>query len=174
MITHYIPRLLLRLFSTGEHINTYNFLTHSLEYKKLKKTFSETDLFDEELEEQFNRKIEGPFGNLLNHKLLNSDEIKINRQENLLLRMFLLTNFLRAPIVNTDWDEMVKRTKLHNHPSVQARDFLVRHHPELKDVFEEEMPSAANYITNLRKAMEVNSLEDLAEANPEYSISTSL
>ncbi len=174
MNTHYIPRLLLRLFATGEHINTYNFSTHSLEYKKLKSTFSETDLFDEELEEQFNCKIEGPFGNLLNNKLLHFDEIKIDRQENLLLRMFLLINFLRAPIVNTDWDEMVKRTKLQNHPSVQAREFLLRHHPGLKGVFEEGMPSAANYITNLRKAMEVNSLEDLAEAKPENSISISL
>jgi len=63
MTTHYIPRLLLRPFAIGEHINTYNFTTNTFEFKKLKNTFSEDNLFDEELEKLFARKLEGYFGN---------------------------------------------------------------------------------------------------------------
>lgn len=174
MNTHYIPRLLLRPFAEGERINTYNFTANTFEHKKLKNTFSEDDLFDEELEKLFASKLEGPFGNLLNNKLLHADFIKLNRQENLLLRKFLMINFLRAPIVNTDWDEMVKRTQLQDHPSVQAREFLQRHHPELKAEFEADSPSTENYIVNLRKAMEIDSLEDIAEGREELEISRSL
>ena len=71
MNTHYIPRLLLRPFAIGERINTYNFTTNSFEFKKLKNTFSEDNLFDEELEKQFASKLEGPFGNLLNNVHVN-------------------------------------------------------------------------------------------------------
>jgi hypothetical protein len=49
MNTHYIPRLLLRPFAIGEHINTYNFTTNVFESKKLKSTFSGDKLFDEEI-----------------------------------------------------------------------------------------------------------------------------
>lgn len=174
MNTHYIPRLLLRPFAVGEFINTYNFTTSAFEHKKLKKTFSEDNLYDEELEKLFANKLEGPFGNLLNNKLLHTDLIELNRQENLLLRKFFMINFLRAPIVNTDWDEMVKRTQLQEHPSVQAREFLQRHHPELKEEFKAGLPSTENYIANLRKAMEIELLEDIAEGREEFDISLSL
>ena len=174
MNNHYIPRLLLRPFAIGERINTYNLTTNSFEFKKMKNTFAGCDLFDEKLEKQFASKLEGPFGNLLNNKLLHTDSIKLNRQENLLLRRFLMIHFLRAPIVNTDWDEMVERTGLQEHPSVQARDFLLRHHPELKEEFEKGQPSAENYISNLKKAMEIDSLEEIAEGREEFDISISL
>lgn len=174
MNTHYIPRLLLRPFAIGGHINTYNFITGSFEFKKLKNTFAENDLFDEGLEKQFAGKLEGPFGNLLNNKLLHSDSIQLNRQENLLLRKFLMINFLRAPIVNTDWEEMVRRTKMQDHPTVQARNFLLRHHPELQDEFEKGLSSSDNYIANLRKAMEIDSLEEIAAGKTEPAISIPL
>jgi hypothetical protein len=174
MNTHYIPRLILRPFAIGEHINTYDFVTHSFEYKKLKNTFSGSGLFDEELEKMFAGKLEGPFGNILNHKLLYNGSITLNRQENLLLRKFLLINFLRAPIVNTNWDEMLERTKLKEHPSAQAIAFILHHHPELRAEFDEGIPSAQNYIENLKKAMEIDSLEDLSEGKSELEISMSL
>lgn len=174
MNTHYIPRLLLRSFAIGERINTYNFATNSFEQKKLKNTFSEPNLFDEELEKLFASKIEGPFGNLLNHKLLYGEVVSLNRQENILLRKFLMINFLRSPIVNTDWDEMVERIRLQDHPSVQAREFLIRHDPEFQKVFNEGTYSKENYIVNLRKAMEIDSLEDLAEGKDKINASYSL
>jgi hypothetical protein len=171
MNTHYIPRLLLRPFAIGERINTYNFTTNAFESKKLKNTFSGNKLFDEELEMLFANKLEGPFGNMLNHKLLHVETINLNRQENLLLRKFLMINFLRAPIVNTSWSEMVKRAGLEDHPSVQAREFLIRHHPEMKTEFDKMTPSKENYILNLKKAMEVDSLENLAEEREEFGVS---
>ena len=118
MNNHYIPRLLQRQFSTGEKINTYSFLSESFQTRNIKKVFAESDLFDAELEKLFAHKLEGQFGNLLNHKLLIGKNINLNREENLLLRKFILINFLRAPIVNTTWEEMLARTKLQNHPSV--------------------------------------------------------
>lgn len=89
-------------------------------------------MFDPELETAFSTKLEGPFSDLLHHKLLVGDTVSINRKENQLIRKFLMINFLRAPIVNCTWEEMVERTESQQHPSVQAREFLLRHHPELK------------------------------------------
>jgi hypothetical protein len=85
-----------------------------------------------------------------------------------------MINFLRAPIVNTDWDEMIERTKSKDHPSVQAAEFIMRHHPETKSEFDEVMHSAENYIENLKKAMDIDSLEDLSSGSTELGISKSL
>lgn len=174
MNNHYISCLLLRHFATAEHINTYNFTINSFEYKKIKKTFSEENLFDEKLEREFAIKLESHFANLLNHKLSQGGVISLNRQENLLLRKFLMINFLRAPILNTNWNEMVERTKQQNHPTVQAMEFLFRHHPELKAEFYKVTHSRENYISNLKKAMEIDSLEDIAEGKQELGISEEL
>lgn len=174
MNNHYIPRLLQRQFSTGEKINTYSFLSESFQTKNIKKVFAESDLFDVKLEKLFAHKLEGQFGNLLNHKLLIGKNIILNREENLLLRKFILINFLRAPIVNTTWEEMLARTKLQNHPSVQAREFLIRHKPEFKEFFEEGIPSKNSYISDLKMAMKYNTLEDILNPANEQTISKSL
>ena len=174
MNTHYIPRLLLRQFSAREKINTYDFLTKSFCTKKLKNCFSEKDLFDEDLERLFASRLEGLMGDLLNHKLLNADKIQINRDENLLLRKFLMINSLRAPIVNGTWEEMIERTKLANHPSAQARDFLIRHDSKLKEIFERNIPSVATYQKDLKQAMEYNSIEELANPDNIHNVSKTL
>lgn len=162
MNSHYIPRLLLRQFAEKDKVNTYDFSTNTVSTKKLKNTFMEKDIFDEELEQSFAKRLEGPFADLLNHKLLHGETISLNRRENLLLRKFMLINFLRAPIVNGSWETMVQRTKLKDHPSVQAHDFLCRHHPEYKEMMEKSMPSDKTYLSDLKKAMEIGSLEELA------------
>ena len=138
MNNHYVPCLLLKQFATNEKVNSYDFTTNAFSRKKLKNTFVLKDIFDEDLERAFATKIEGPFGDLLNHKLLRGDTITINRNENLLIRKFLMINALRAPIVNTSWDEMVERTKLQLHPSVQAIEFLIRQicHVQRKCIFQ--------------------------------------
>ena len=169
MNTHYIPKLLLRRFATGDRVNTYDFKTESFNSKKLKNTFSEKDLFDSELEAAFASRLEGPVGDILNNKLLKGRSITIDRRENLLLRKFLMINFLRAPIVNGSWDEMVERTQLQNHPSAQARDFLIRHSPELREVFDRCIPSAKSYISDLKTAMEYDSIEDILKPAKEYN-----
>lgn len=174
MNTHYIPRLLLKQFAASEKVNTYDFTKSAFCTKKLKNTFSSQDAFDPELERAFSNKLEGPFGNLLNHKLLSGDTISIDRKENLLMRKFFMINFLRAPIVNASWDEMVKRTRLQNHPSVQTMDFLLRHNPEFKEKFEKSIPSKDTYIPDLKKAMEIDSLEDIANPNSKFQVSLTL
>lgn len=161
MNTHYIPRLLIRQFATGEKINTYDFLLESFQTKKIKNTFSEQDLYDEELEKLFALKLEGPIGNLLNHRLLANEHITMDRRENMLLRKFLLMNSLRAPIVNETWDKMVERTQLGNHPSVLAREFLLRHDPTLKEWFDQGTPSEKSFARDLKIAMEYDSIEEL-------------
>lgn len=162
MNTHYIPRLLLRHFANLEKVNTYDFTISSFTTKKLKNTFSQKDMFDEELERSFATKLEGPFGDLLNNKLLKGERIAINRKENLLIRKFLMINNLRAPITSCSWEETIERTKQWNHPTVQARDFLLRHHPEIKVLFDEVECNEKNFVQNLKKAMEIDSLEDIA------------
>ena len=165
MNTHYIPRLLLRQFATGERVNSYDYKTDSFQSKKMKHTFAEQDLFDTELEKAFARKVEGPVGNLLNNKLLKEKRIFIDRKENMLLRKFLMINFLRAPIINTTWDEMVERTQTQEHPSVQAKAFIKRHHPELNEFLEKGIPSEKTYISDLKQAMEIDFLEEMANPN---------
>ena len=126
MNNHYIPRLLLKQFAEKEKVNIYDFGAESFGTKKLKDVFALPDIFDVELEQAFATKLEGPFGNLLHHKLLSGNKVSIDRMENLLIRKFLMIQFLRAPIVNTTWEEMVERTKLKDHPSVQAKEILER------------------------------------------------
>ena len=93
MKNHYIPRLLLKQSAEKEKVNRYDFESDSFGTKKLKDVFSMTDIFDSELERNFATKLEGPFGNLLHHKLLAKDMISIDRKENLLMRKFLMIQF---------------------------------------------------------------------------------
>ena len=174
MKNHYIPRLLLKQFAEKEKVNLYDFGTKTFGTKKVRDVFVMSDIFDTELEQDFATKLEGPFGNLLHHKLLAGDTITIDRKENLLMRKFLMIQLLRAPIVNTTWDEMVERTGLKDHPSVQAKEFLERHHPEFKLLFEKARPSNETYISDLKKAMAIMSLEELAVSVNPYHMSLSL
>lgn len=159
MRTHYIPRLMLRHFANNGKVNTYNF--ESFATKKLKAAFMEENLYDEKLEKAFATKLEGPFADLLNHKLLNNETVSIDRRENLLLRKFLMINFLRAPIVNCTWDEMIKRTRLENHPSVQMEEYMRKCSPEFARLFERALPSEAAFVPNLIKAMEADDISEL-------------
>lgn len=174
MNSHYIPRLLLKQFATKEKVNIYDCNKHCFATKKVKNTFADRDIFDEELERAFATRLEGSFANLLNHKLLHEKVITINRQENILIRKFLMINCLRAPIINNSWREMVEKTRLQEHPSVLAREFLIRHMPEFEAAFEANMPSDKTYEADLKKAMEIGSLEELAFAENRKDISGSL
>ncbi|MCR5108390.1 MAG: DUF4238 domain-containing protein, partial [Lachnospiraceae bacterium] len=162
MKNHYIPRLLLRQFSHGEKINTYDFINRAFQTKKLKNTFAQTDLFDEQLEKEFAYRIEGPVGDLLNNRLIVGNTITLERRENLLLRKFLMINFLRAPIVNCTWEEMVERTHLEDHPSIRVGSFFRKYSPEFRKLFDEGIPSKNTYIRDLRIAMEYDSLMDIS------------
>lgn len=174
MQTHYIPRLLLRHFATGKRINTYDFAADAFCTKNIKNTFAGQDLFPTELEKMMATKLEAPFGNLLNNKLLTEKSMCINRQENLLIRKFILIHFLRAPIVNTTWEEMVKRTRTENHSSVKAREYLVKNLPEYETIFKKEMPSKDTYFPDLKQALEIDSMEELAGLKVRKDISESL
>lgn len=162
MNNHYTPRLLIKQFATSKKVNVYNFKTLDFNTMKVKHVFSSKNLFDPELETTIATNIEGPFGDLLNHKLLLKNTILIDRRENMILRKFFMINSLRNPIFNQSWDELVKNIRLENHPSIKATEFLNRYHPELKKIFEEEVPSMDNYIQNLKKTMAINSIEDFS------------
>lgn len=165
MNNHYIPRLLLKQFAVSNKVNTYDCAAASFQTQKLKNTFVSKDIFDKDLEAAFAIKLEGPFGDLLNHKLLRGDTISIDRTENMLMRKFLMIQALRSPFSNCSWDEMVRRTQTQDHPSMQAMEFLKSHNPEWTHVFERSLPSAETYIPVLRKAMEFDSIEDIANAD---------
>ena len=74
-----------------------------------------------------------------------------------------MINSLRAPIMNGTWDEMIERTGLSNHPTAQAREFLLRHHPSLKELFDKIVPSEVSYISDLKLAMEYDSIDKLCD-----------
>ena len=90
MNTHYVPRLVLKKFS--EKLSTYNIKTGELkENIKIENAYAETDFYDAETEENFNRKVESQFGNLLANKLLKCENsVELSRKELRLTKKFLL------------------------------------------------------------------------------------
>ncbi len=173
MNTHYIPRLLLKHFAEENKVCVYDSATASYTRKKIKNTFTMEDAFDEELENAFATKLEGPFGDLLNHKLLSGEKITIDRRENLLMRKFMMINALRSPLTNHSWEEIVEITKTQNHPSVHMAEFMRRFSPEFRELFN-SVYSKNTYISDLKKAMEIESLEDISGAKEDSGISIKL
>ena len=96
MNTHYVPRLVLKKFS--EKLSTYNIKTGELkEDIKIESAYAETDFYDAETEENFNRKVESQFGNLLANKLLKCESsVELSRKELRLTKKFLLLSVLRS------------------------------------------------------------------------------
>ena len=169
MWNHYIPKLLLRQFGTDKKVNTYDLAEAKFKTKKLNHVFAQQDIFEPELEKKIGEKLEGPFADLLNHRLLHGDTININRYENFLIRKFILINNLRSPMKNCNWDDMVKRMKMEEHPSVLATEFLKRHHPEMK--FEELLPSKESYISDLKRVMEIETMEEMQGIQKDSNVS---
>lgn len=167
MINHYIPRLLLKHFSVQDKVNVCDVATLKFSTRKVRNIFAEKDLFDENLERLFATKLEGPFGDLLNHKLLQGDTIYLERKENLLVRKFILVNMLRSPFINGSMEEAIKRTKLQDHPSVQGMEFLKRYFLGTEKFLKQMEPTKERYIENLRKVMEIGSLEAISGTVPE-------
>lgn len=96
--SHYVPMLSLRRFTDNERLCVYNVKTK--EYKenvKISKVFSTADGYSDEVEEKLNKKIESQFGNLFANKLLNADgKIELNRDEQKLIKKFLLISVIRS------------------------------------------------------------------------------
>lgn len=162
MNNHYIPRLLLRRFAENNKVNTYSFLSNEFAVKKIKNVFSENDLFDAELEAELAVKLEGPFGDLLNHRLLKGEQIRVNRRENLLIRKFFMILFLRAPIVKLSWEEMLKKTDMEDSWHAQIHNRMM-YLPEYRQLFDEMWFSARAYTLNLRRALAFDYMEQLLD-----------
>lgn len=161
MKNHYIPQLLLKHFAENERVNVYDFKTNSYTVRKIKNTFMDEDIFPSGLEKLFATKLEGPFANLLNHKLLlDAKCIDLNREENLLIRKFFLINSLRSPIAALTWDEMIKQVNVEDHPNAKRVEFMKNNIPGFKEEFEKYYHKPENYISNLERIMDLKSLED--------------
>lgn len=175
---HFIPRLLLRQFAcTDTKINIFRFATEEFVTCKLKKAFAEKDIYDEDLEAAFNVKLEGAFADLLNHRLLKGDTITIDREENFLIRKFLLINSLRNPMSNKTFEEKVSITRSEDHPIVQEYRRMNRVCPELVAMWDNIESSQDTYMTNLERAIKVRDIDELADiandlaGNPKLAVS---
>lgn len=95
---HYVPRLILRRY--GNKINKYNLKTKNFNISsKLEKSFSCNNLYPIELEKKLST-IESKFAQLLDKKILNSNnKIILNREEIILIKKFLLLEMFRVPDV---------------------------------------------------------------------------
>lgn len=94
---HYVPRLILRKFE--KNLNTFDLKTGEVKRSgsKLNETFSSDFLYSQEIENLFNKKIESEFANILNNKLLLSDqEITLTRLELNTVKKFLLLAMIRT------------------------------------------------------------------------------
>ena len=94
--SHYVPMLTLRKFA--ERLCLFNVRTG--EYKeniKLDKSFSEKNLYSDDIEEKLNRRLESQFGNLFSHKLFNAEgKIELKRDELYLIKKFILVSIIRS------------------------------------------------------------------------------
>lgn len=151
---HYIPKLVLRQFAVKDRVNTFDVQKQCFSAKKLKNVFCEENLFPNELEQRFARDLEGPFGDLLNHKLLaDVREISVNREENFLIRKFDLIHRLRSVYINQDPDEMMKKAGEADNPSY----IFLKSIPKMAQI----LPSNKTFLQDLEMAMNCRSLEDL-------------
>src|SRR5690554_3015299 len=94
---HYVPKLILRKFD--ERLNTFNLKTGEVRISssKLKNTFSADYLYSQEIENLFNEKIESEFANILNNKILSTEnEITLERVELNIVKKFLLLAMIRT------------------------------------------------------------------------------
>ena len=157
---HYVPRLLLRPFSENNKVNLYDLHTQKFARAKLRNVFAETDLVDQKLETTLATKLEGPFGDLLHHKLLQGSEIHLTRQENLLMRKFCLILLLRNPIMQLSWDEMVEKTESQDQPAVLEHAFL-QQFPQYKKFFNACGQGPEHYIENLKTALQYDDILQL-------------
>ncbi len=162
MKNHYIPQLLLRQFAENGKVNSFKVHEGIFETRKIQKAFFEEGLFPDELEEKFARKLEGPFGDLLNHKLLaDTDEITINRQENLLIRKFEMIHRMRSPLTNMSHDDLMKLTQEENNPSYILTKYILG--------MSDFIPSDKTYMKDLIAAMEYDSIEEILDHEDELS-----
>lgn len=107
MNSHYVPRLILKRFS--EKLCVYNIKTGELkEDVKIEHTYAESDFYDAQTEENFNKKVESQFGNLLANKLLKcKNTVELSHKELNLIKKFLLLSVLRS----NGGDAFVQREK---------------------------------------------------------------
>lgn len=92
---HHVPQLILRRYD--ERLNVYNLATEELLInKRIEKCFSKKNIYPEWVEKML-QKVEGPFANLLNNKLLNAKNyITLHRNDLYLIKKFLIIEQLRS------------------------------------------------------------------------------
>ena len=106
---HFVPQLILRRF--GEEISTYNIRTG--EYRQGQQTaevFSKYEFYPLELEMEFGQ-LEGRFANILNQKILkteNHGEVELTRKELNIVKKFLLLEQMRVFVEEETCSNMSK------------------------------------------------------------------
>ncbi len=106
MYSHFIPRLLLRHFASDKgRISLYDLKKNALKLDvKIDKAFAIDEYYPDEVEREFNKRIEGAFGNLLNNVILKPDQqqIILNRRQVTMIKKFLSLLMIRS-IHDDDW-----------------------------------------------------------------------
>ncbi|MDE7083290.1 MAG: DUF4238 domain-containing protein [Clostridia bacterium] len=90
---HFVPKLVLRRYDS-EKLTVYDVKTGKIHKDMgLEKIFAEQDLYGEEVEKLLAKKIESPFAQILNQKLLPAkvgSEVELTRKELNIIKKFLL------------------------------------------------------------------------------------
>ena len=96
---HYVPRLVLRRYNT-EKLTVYDVKTGEVHSDMdLNKIFAEQNLYGEEVEKLLAKKIESPFAQILNQKILPAEvgsEVELIRKDINLIKKFLLIEQARV------------------------------------------------------------------------------
>ncbi|XMB66638.1 DUF4238 domain-containing protein [Mycoplasmatota bacterium zrk1] len=93
---HFVPRLVLRRFA--DKITTFDIDTGEfIENRKCEKVFAAENIYPTDIEQLFNKNIEGRFADILNNKILKAvGQCELSREENLIIKKFLLIAQMRT------------------------------------------------------------------------------
>lgn len=95
MNNHYIPRFYQKQFSNSTKLYLHDLNNGQTIRKDVKNLFCEKDIYPIWLEEKLNKKIEHPFYNLLENKLLKEDKFCLSIEEETIIRKFIQVQCMR-------------------------------------------------------------------------------
>ena len=153
---HYVPRLVLRKYA-GK-INIYNVQTGEYkEQQKIDNIFASDDLYSDELENKFNRSIEGRFGDLLHHKILNAKELcTITRQDVQIIKKFLLITMIRTEYMSMTLKQMDTITnKIKNKYRMMGIKFPIKEKVIANETLQQR------WVRNINVILESKSLDEV-------------
>ena len=102
-INHYVSQLIIRRFSNRKNIiNIFSVQEKRVvENKKSVSIFCKKGIYSDDVEEKLNKNLENPFAKLLDSKIIDQDIIRLDREELLLLKKYMMIDSVKTLAAKT-------------------------------------------------------------------------